>query len=93
MGMGEDGRQTFAPLEGRENRLSAKTVILALGQQSEAEYWASGLGLDRLAPDSTGRLAPGLYGVGDLVTGPATVVAAMADGIAAAQGILREMAS
>jgi NADPH-dependent glutamate synthase beta subunit-like oxidoreductase len=92
-GVGEDGRQAFAPVAGRENRMSAKTVILALGQQSEAESWASGLGLEGMAPDLTGLLAPGLYGVGDLVTGPATVVEAMADGIASARFILEEMLS
>jgi NADPH-dependent glutamate synthase beta subunit-like oxidoreductase len=85
---GDDGREVFSPLVGTENRLPAKTVILALGQQSEAASWAAGLGLSGLTPDSSGLLAPGLYGVGDLITGPATVVEAIASGIACARAIL-----
>lgn len=88
--VGEDGRKQFAPLDGTEYETPAKTVILALGQQSEAGSWAAGLGLDRLTPNAAGRIAPGFYAVGDLTTGPATVVEAMAGGIAAAKDIIAE---
>ena len=88
--VGEDGRRRFAPLDGTAYDVPAKTVILALGQQSEAQSWAAGLGLDRLAPDAAGQIAPGFYAVGDLITGPATVVEAMAGGIAAAKAVIAE---
>ncbi|MCF8043130.1 MAG: FAD-dependent oxidoreductase [Desulfarculaceae bacterium] len=88
-----DGRVAFAPDPGDERRMEAGSVILALGQQSEADAWASGLGLDNLQGDAQGRLAPGLYLAGDLQTGPATVVEAMAGGIKAARAIMEEVRS
>jgi NADPH-dependent glutamate synthase beta subunit-like oxidoreductase len=91
--LGSDGRQLFSVASKGETELPARTVILALGQESEAESWAAGLGIEGMSPDRTGRLAPGLYAIGDLVTGPATVVEAMAGGVASAHGILREVSS
>lgn len=88
-----DGRVAFTPDPGDERRLEAGSVIMALGQQSEAQAWASGLGLDNLQGDAQGRLAPGLYVAGDLFTGPATVVEAMAGGIKAARAIMEEVQS
>ncbi|MCF8032430.1 MAG: FAD-dependent oxidoreductase [Desulfarculaceae bacterium] len=90
---GPDGRVVFAPQAGAEEVIPAATVILALGQDSEAASWADGLGLSGLEPGPEGRLANGLYAAGDLVTGPATVVEAMAGGIAAARAILEEVQS
>jgi NADPH-dependent glutamate synthase beta subunit-like oxidoreductase len=48
------------------------------------------LKLKDLAPEPSGRLTTGLYVAGDLVTGPATVVDAMAGGIGCARAILEE---
>jgi heterodisulfide reductase subunit A len=91
--MDEDGRRNFAPIAGREKSLLAKTVILALGQKSEAGIWATGLGLEAITPNPQGLITTGLYAAGDLVTGPATVVEAMAGGIACARHILQGVAS
>jgi len=91
--MGKDGRQNFAPIAGTKRSLPAKTVILALGQKSEAGSWATGLGLEGIAPDPQGLLTTGLYAAGDLVTGPATIVEAMAGGISCARHILQGIAS
>jgi NADPH-dependent glutamate synthase beta subunit-like oxidoreductase len=90
---GADGRVVFEPDSTAPRQLEAGSVILALGQKSEAEAWQSGLGLDGLRGDAQGRLAPGLYVAGDLASGPATVVAAMAGGIKAARAILGEVQS
>ncbi|MCB2226788.1 MAG: FAD-dependent oxidoreductase [Desulfarculaceae bacterium] len=90
---GEDGRVVFEPSADSEEVIPAQTVILALGQDSEAPAWAEGLGLGGLEPGENGKLAESLYAVGDLVTGPATVVEAMAGGIAAARAILEEVQS
>lgn len=88
-----DGRVAFTPDPGDERRLAAGSVILALGQKSEADAWAAGLGLPGLQGDAQGRLAAGLYLAGDLQTGPATVVEAMAGGIKAARAIMEEVRS
>jgi NADPH-dependent glutamate synthase beta subunit-like oxidoreductase len=76
---------------GGEERLEAGSVILAVGQRTQAGRWARALGLEELAPGPAGRLAPGLYAAGDLVTGPATVVEAMAQGLACARAIAEEL--
>lgn len=88
-----DGRVAFTPDPADQRSLEAGSVILALGQTSEADAWAAGLGLDNLQGDAQGRLAPGLYLTGDLQTGPATVVEAMAGGIKAARAIMEEVRS
>lgn len=88
---GPDGRAGFAPTAGEPVSLAAGSVILALGQNSEAPAWSDGLGLGQFRPGPDGRLAPGLYAAGDLVTGPATVVQAMAQGRAAARALIEEL--
>jgi NADPH-dependent glutamate synthase beta subunit-like oxidoreductase len=85
-----DGSARFRPLAGQEQDLAAGSVILALGQQSQAADWADALGLPGLTPDARGRLRPGLYVAGDLAGGPTTVVEAMASGLACARSILAE---
>ena len=92
-GRGRDGRIRYAPRDQGHWELEAATVILALGQESEAPAWARALGLAELEPGREGRLGPGLYAAGDLLTGPATVVQAAAGGIAAARALLQEMES
>ncbi len=87
-GVGADGRRRFRGATGTEHTLDAKHCILAVGQESASARWAQAFGLDELAPDESGRLAPGVYAAGDLVTGPATVVEALAAGIACAKAIV-----
>jgi NADPH-dependent glutamate synthase beta subunit-like oxidoreductase len=90
---GPDGRVIFEPVAGSEEILEAGTVILALGQETEAPAWARALGLDGLAPGEKGRLTQGVYAAGDLVTGPSTVVEAMAAGVDCARAIIEELPS
>lgn len=92
-GMGGDGRPAFSDLPDSEEILPAGSVILALGQNTQAADWAHALNLESLSPDVKGRLAPGLYAAGDLISGPATVVEAMAAGFASAQAIIEELSS
>jgi NADPH-dependent glutamate synthase beta subunit-like oxidoreductase len=88
---GPDGRVVFAPQAGSERIIPAASVILALGQETAAADWAQGLGLAGFKPQDDGRLARGLHAAGDLVTGPATVVAAMAGGRQAARALIQEL--
>jgi NADPH-dependent glutamate synthase beta subunit-like oxidoreductase len=90
---GPDGRVFYEPVAGSEEILEAGTVILALGQETEAPAWARALGLDGLAPGQKGRLTQGVFAAGDLVTGPSTVVEAMAAGVDCARGIIEELPS
>ncbi len=93
VGLDSDGRPAFADLPGSEEVMEAGSVILALGQNSQAREWAHALDLELLSPDDKGRLAPGFYAAGDLVTGPATVVEAMAAGLTCARTIIEELGS
>jgi NADPH-dependent glutamate synthase beta subunit-like oxidoreductase len=92
-GLDQDGRPAFKDLMGSEEIMEAGSVILALGQNTQAGDWARALGLKSISPDEKGCLAPKLYAAGDLVTGPATVVDAMAAGISCARAIMEELAS
>jgi NADPH-dependent glutamate synthase beta subunit-like oxidoreductase len=91
-GCSPDGRRRFEAIQDSDFDLPAGSAILAVGQVSEAPTWAAQLGLRKLTPQPSGQLAAGLYAAGDLVTGPATVIDAMAGGIGCARVILEEWA-
>jgi NADPH-dependent glutamate synthase beta subunit-like oxidoreductase len=92
-GLDSDGRQAFVDLTDSEEVMEAGSVILALGQDTQAPDWAETLDLEGISPDDTGRIASGVYAAGDLVTGPATVVDAMAAGLTSARAIILELGS
>jgi len=79
---GKDGRRSFIPV-GNRRTIPVRTVILALGQEQNLDKWTGGLGI--------GALADRIYAAGDMITGPATVVEAVAGGIQCARRILREV--
>jgi NADPH-dependent glutamate synthase beta subunit-like oxidoreductase len=87
----KDGRRAFHPVAGRERVISAGTVILALGQEQGFEQWTEALGIGASDLAESGRLADRIYAAGDMVTGPATVVEAVAGGIHCARRIRREV--
>jgi len=87
---GKDGRRTFVPLAGTDKVLPAGTVILALGQEKRLDEWTEALGTGALNL-SEGYLNDRVYAAGDMITGPATVVEAVAGGINCARRILREV--
>jgi heterodisulfide reductase subunit A len=89
------GRRRPVPIEGSEFSLPVDTVILALGQAVRTSF-AEGLGLGLtgegtievdLATGATAR--PGVFAGGDVVTGPAYVIDAIAAGKKAARSISR----
>jgi heterodisulfide reductase subunit A len=89
----ESGRRRPIPIEGSEFIVDADTVIPALGQASDVEF-AEGLGLKAsrkgtIAVDEA-TLATNIEGIfagGDVITGAAMVIDAIAAGKKAAQSI------
>jgi len=90
----ELGRIKPVIMERSETTLEADTVIFAIGQEPEGADLFEGLDVEftpfgTLATDPTTLLSsvPRLYAGGDAVTGPSTIVAAMAYGKKAARSI------
>jgi len=87
----ESGRRRPIPVEGSEFILDVDTVIVAIGQQSGLEF-LEGSGIDteggRIRADRFGRTSKeGIFACGDAVTGPATVIEAIAGGKRVAEAI------
>jgi len=79
------GRRRPVPLEGSEFMLAADTVILALGQEVETDGFNDVVTLNKWKTITAKQLSlstetKGLFAGGDCVTGPATVVEAIAAG-------------
>ncbi len=87
----ESGRRRPIPVEGSEFILNVDTVIVAIGQQSGFDFLeGSGIAMDAGRPrvDRYGRTnIDGIFACGDAVTGPATVIEAIAGGKRVAQAI------
>ncbi len=88
------GRRSVRPKEGSEFRLECDFVIPAIGQAVDHSFIApeDGIELDRwglIAADETTLATnhPGVFAGGDAVTGPATLIQAMAQGERAARSI------
>ncbi len=88
------GRRRPTPVEGSEFVIPCDTLIPAIGQQIDTSHADAQPSLDysrrgRLVvnPDTMQTSEPFLFAGGDAVTGPATVVEALAAGHRAAQGI------
>jgi NADH-quinone oxidoreductase subunit F len=87
----ESGRRRPVPIEGNEFSLSFDTVIAAIGQVPEAPE-KFGLPLERgntiqVDDDTLATTREGVFAGGDAVTGPATVIEAIAAGRQAAVSI------
>lgn len=91
----DSGRRRPIPIEGSEFEMNADTVVLAIGSQPDKS-------LSDLTPDlkvnQWGNIVadkncltevPGIFAGGDIVTGPATVIEAVAAGKRAAESIDR----
>ncbi|MCK9375162.1 MAG: FAD-dependent oxidoreductase [Syntrophobacterales bacterium] len=88
------GRLCPVPVPGSEFTLEVDTVITAVGQTADFGFFGPGLAFDtatifRLATDpvTLATQIPGVYGGGDLATGPKNAVEAMAAGRRAALAI------
>ena len=90
------GRRRPIPIEGSEFVLEADTIITAISQGPDLACLASGQGVEltkweTIAADE-GTMAtsrPGVFTGGDAVTGPSTVIDAIAAGHIAARSIVR----
>jgi heterodisulfide reductase subunit A len=87
------GRKRPVPVEGSEFVIEAGTIISAVGQEPDYETVARGL-MMREKPLSIDRETleanvEGVFAAGDFVTGPSTVVKALASGKRAAQAVTR----
>ena len=88
----ESGRRRPVPIEGSEFIINADTIIPALGQAPNVEF-VKGLGLEvsrrgTIIVDATlATNIEGIFAGGDVVTGPAIVIDAIAAGKKAARSI------
>jgi NADH-quinone oxidoreductase subunit F len=78
------GRQKPVPIPGSEFDAKLDTLIVAISEEPEADG-LEGLGLTRwgtlaVNPESYMTARPGVFGGGDVASGPATIVAALAAG-------------
>lgn len=86
----ESGRRRPIPIKGSEFEIAADTVILAIGSGPEP---LPGIDVNKWGNINTDRNCitptPGLFAGGDIVTGPSTVIEAVAAGKRAAESIDR----
>ncbi|MBN1833099.1 MAG: FAD-dependent oxidoreductase [Deltaproteobacteria bacterium] len=89
----DSGRRRPEPIEGSEFEMEADTVILAIGSQPDHLLLDSARGLSvnkwgNITTDKHGATdMEGVFAGGDIVTGPATVIDAVAAGKRAAESI------
>jgi len=90
------GRRRPVPIEGSEFVVDLDTLIIAIGESSDISYLGenSGIGVNPwgtvIADESTGVTnVEGVFAGGDAVTGPKTVINAIAAGKIAAESIDR----
>ena len=97
MALGEadaDGRRRPQAMPGSEFDVAADTVILAVGQAASAPATAAAReanGTLRARPDDLGTSVPGIFAGGDAVTGPSSIIVAIAQGRTAAAAIDRHL--
>ena len=93
--MDASGRRRPVPIAGSEFTLPLNTLIVAIGERPDSQPLAEmGLEIDRsgrlvVDPRTLAASRPGVFGGGDLVTGPNTVIDALAAGRRAARSIDR----
>jgi formate dehydrogenase major subunit len=90
--MDETGRRRPVPIEGSSSVERADTVISAIGQQPELSFLESTAltGHGTIWCDEAGMVQgyEGVFAAGDAVSGPSTVVEAIASGKASAQRVM-----
>jgi len=90
------GRRRPVPIEGSEFSVEVDTLITAIGERPDTSYIKKDAGLaltdwDSIKADeeTMGANVPGVFAGGDAVTGPNTVIEAIAAGQRAAESIER----
>jgi thioredoxin reductase/NAD-dependent dihydropyrimidine dehydrogenase PreA subunit len=97
MALGEpdaDGRRRPQAMPGYEFDIEADTVILAVGQLASAPETAAAREADgtlRARAEDLGTSVPGIFAGGDAVTGPSSIIVAIAQGRTAAAAIDRHL--
>ena len=84
------GRRRPVEVEGSEFTLKVGTVIVAIGQSVASDLSTSAVQVDRWGqivadPLTLEMFIPGIWAGGDAVTGPGTIIDAIADGLQAAR--------
>jgi NADH-quinone oxidoreductase subunit F len=92
----ESGRRRPVKIEGSEFVVELDTLLVAIGEQADVRFLGRGHDIeisDRsgtiVCEDTTQTSRPGVFAGGDVVTGPDTVIEAMAAGKVAAEMIDR----
>jgi len=89
----ETGRKMPIPITGSEFIQAANFVIPAIGQRSDIPFLTPGSiserGTIHCGTDGQVKEYEGLFAAGDVVTGPSTVVEAIASGKATARNVMR----
>ncbi len=84
----ESGRKRPIPIEGSEFVIEADTIILAIGEYPDFSFLKGSVKTEKqrivVDPKSLATDQPGVFAGGDVVTGPATVIEAIAQGTKAA---------
>lgn len=90
----QSGRRRPIPIEGSEFFVEADTVIPAVGQAPDLSFLMEDTRLERVKwgalrvnPNTLATNVPGIFAGGDLITGPTTVIQAIASGRRAAIAI------
>lgn len=88
---GKDGKRMITPIEGSEFTLPADTLIVAAGQAPELMN-CSNQQIVSTSLEKFKTSSPGVYITGDYLTGPSTVIDAIALGRNAAEKIAMDLA-
>jgi heterodisulfide reductase subunit A len=88
----ETGRKKASPVEGSDFKRETDMVILAIGESPDLEFLPKGIELNEdgtlwVNPITLETSMPGVFGGGDAVSGPASVIEAIRDGKRAAEAI------
>ncbi|UCD71089.1 MAG: FAD-dependent oxidoreductase [Syntrophobacterales bacterium] len=89
------GRRSFMVIEGAEFEVEADSIIAAVGQEPDLSWLPDDYPLGRargnalLVNEELATTLAGVFAAGDVVTGPSSVVEAMASGKKAAQSVHR----
>ena len=89
---GPDGRRVPVPMPGSEHEFSFDTLIMAVGQSADATdvgLAAKRNGAVRVKEKELSTTKRGIFAAGDAVTGPSSIIEAIAQGRLAAEAIDR----
>jgi len=94
MGRQEGGRETYEPIPGSDNQVPAGTVLVAIGEEPDPSILPPGAGIEVSAwagiladPRTLATGRAGVFAGGDVVSGPKTIIDAVAGGRRAAASI------